>query len=180
MNLEKLNPWNWFKHEEAAANKPMEVSESSAGPFDVRRDNPIVRLHQDLDRLFDQALRGFGFPSVWSNEVSRTFHPTLNVSSNDKTYQVSLELPGMSQSDIEIEVQGDALLIHGEKKHEERESDEHYYRVERRYGSFRRVLALPDDANAEEIKASMRDGVLELRIPRRATSKRDSKRITIS
>lgn len=191
MNLQKLNPWNWFKHEEA--------SSSSEGQIPVRRSssnnlippsasaagNPMMQLHREIDRLFDETFRGFGLRSLpkpfdWAGTVEdTTFRPSLNVSSDEKSYEVSLEAPGMTKSDLSLDIKGDVLTIRGEKREEQEDRERHFYRVERRYGMFQRVLSLPDDADIDAIEASMKDGVLKVRIPRREVAEGTVKKVEI-
>ncbi|MGH8550331.1 MAG: Hsp20/alpha crystallin family protein [Methylococcales bacterium] len=109
-----------------------------------------------------------------------SFRPNLNVSSDDKSYQITLETPGMLESDLSIEVSGDVLIIHGQKQEEKEDKDRHFYRIERSYGSFQRTLAQPEDSASEAITAKLKDGVLELTIPRKTVPKRQVKKITIS
>ena len=86
----------------------------------------------------------------------------------------------MSESDLTIEVKNDVLTIGGHKEDKTEKRDKHYYRVERSSGSFQRTLSLPDDANAEEISADLKNGVLKLSIPRREAAREDVKKISIS
>ena len=73
-------------------------------------------------------------------------------------YTITLEAPGMEQKDLSIELKDSTLYIKGKKQQKQEEKDKNYYRVERHYGSFERVLANPDDGNADEIEASMKNG----------------------
>lgn len=170
MELSKINPWNWFKHEEPS------VSEHA---IPVKREDypaqtgvsDIWQLHREMDRLFDEAFRGFGLPSrglnsLFSAKDSAAFRPSLNVASDDKQYRVSLEAPGLAQEDIKLELKGQTLFIQGEKRLEKEDKDQHYYRIERRYGQFQRTLDLPDDVVLDKIEASMKNGVLTIVLPR--------------
>lgn len=186
MDLQRLNPWNWFKHEEpqpGGAQIPVKRSDKESGMSQY----PMQQLHQQIDRLFEDAFRGFGFPSIgsqlgepgrWLN--SQDFRPSLNVSSDSKSYQITLEAPGMNEEDLAVEVSGDVLTISGQKQEEKESKEKHFYRIERSYGNFQRTLSLPDDANADEIQASMKNGVLSLVIPRRTAVDTQVKKITIS
>ncbi|WP_111640314.1 Hsp20/alpha crystallin family protein [Marinimicrobium alkaliphilum] len=191
MKLEKLKPWNWLKHEDegAASSAPVPVKR---GETDVANTSaptggghPIWQLHREIDRLFDSAFRDFGFPSL-SHQLDdfpgwggQHFRPNLDVSSDDKTYRIAIEAPGLKREDISLELRGDALVVSGSKREESEDKDRHYYRVERRYGSFQRVLSLPEDAKAEAIEAQMRDGILEITIPRTEVAPESVKRIDI-
>jgi HSP20 family protein len=81
------------------------------------------------------------------------------------------ELPGMKVDDIEIEVDDNVLTLKGERTFEEKIDDERYYRVERRYGSFQRSLALPQGVKADEIQATYEDGVLQVTVPKAEAEK---------
>ena len=83
-------------------------------------------------------------------------------------YEISIEVPGMSASDVAIELRGGSLYVHGEKQERSEERERYYYRVERSSGRFERVLSLPEDADPDGIRASLDNGVLTIRIPRRA------------
>ncbi len=187
MNLEKLNPWNWFKHEENAA-KPHQVPVIH-GESGVSSPSSLLRMQRDMDRWFDEAFGSFGMPSMGSGLFSRDwpsteavslYRPQVDVSGDANRYEIVLDVPDMSESDLSIEVKDDVLIIKGEKEDRREDKDRHYYRVERSYGSFQRTLSLPDDANADEIDAELKNGVLRLEIPRRETLTRDAKQIPIS
>ena len=86
----------------------------------------------------------------------------------------------MSDSDLSIEVSGDALIIQGREQEESESNDRHFYRIERSYGNFHRTLALPEDSDSDAIRASLKDGVLELTVPRKSMAERDVKKIAIN
>ena len=86
---------------------------------------------------------------------------------------------GLAQNDLSIELKNRVLLIKGSKQEEQEKKDQHYYRKERRYGSFQRVLAVPDDADIDGIQASMNKGVLTIKIPRHEAGLSNIKKITI-
>ncbi|AJQ93877.1 Hsp20/alpha crystallin family protein [Gynuella sunshinyii] len=185
MDLQRINPWNWFKHEEQSQ-LPINKTDPSI-LSGSRSEYPLLSMHQEMDRWFDNALRQFGFPSLSSrlgDEVGRLvkadFRPKLDISSDEKSYQISLEAPGMKQDDMNIQLKDGVLTITGQKQEEKEEKDRHYYRVERSYGSFCRTLAVPHDVIEEEIQASMKDGVLKLTLPRReGVEEHDVKKIEI-
>ncbi len=187
MDMKKLNPWNWLKHEEKQDQK--EMIPIKHGEY-MQAHHPLtnmMQLHSEIDRLFDDAFRGFPLlsrSSLWDQMMSDDFMPTfranVNVASDDKQYTITLEAPGMEQNDLSIELKDHALFIKGNKQQEQEEKDKHFYRVERHYGSFERVLAIPEDSNADEISASMKNGVLTITISRRELPKSDVKKIEIN
>ncbi len=179
MKLEKLNPWNWFKHEESHAQQE---------PLPVRREDatslhsaPIMRLQREFDQLFEQAFQALGLPAFKSSSVAgrMDFRPSVDISGSEHNYEIALDVPGMAREDIDIEVRGDRLLIQGRKEATRENKEAQYYRIERSYGAFQRTLALPDDANVDDITAELKDGVLRLRIARKALPRSESKRIEI-
>ncbi len=188
MNLEKLKPWNWFKHEEGGngGNQVPVSRERSTGQSLGKGPVALMSLHHEMDRWFEDALRSFGMPGFEPKKQTDAgfpgyFRPQIDVSGDDNCYEISLDVPGLTESDLTLEVKDDVLTIKGQKEESSEDKDKHYYRIERSYGSFQRTLALPDDANADEIKASLDKGVLKLEVPRRAAVvKEDVKRISIS
>jgi HSP20 family protein len=191
MNLEKLKPWNWFKHEESDTGEGSQipVSRSEAENLPLAGRDSLMSLHRDIDRWFEDAFKSFGMSSLDSNLQSRAmpgislsniYRPQIDVSGDTNCYEINLEVPGLTESDISLEVKDDVLTIKGKKEERSEDKDKHYYRVERSYGSFQRTLALPDDAIGDEIKANLDKGVLRLEIPRRETPDQEVKRISIN
>ena len=187
MDIKKLAPWNWFKKEEEddGSAVPVKRKESRSPLNDGVSSHPLVLLHREMDRLFENALRGFGLSSI-SNELftplssSGLLKPELDVAVTDKEYSITVEVPGVSDKDVKIEIVGNTMTIRGEKKQEKAEEEKDYYRVERSYGSFQRVLSLPEDANQDDVKATFKNGVLTIKMPRNALpTKTDVKKIEI-
>jgi HSP20 family protein len=92
--------------------------------------------------------------------------PAMDVREEGEQIVVEMELAGVRQDDVEIEVENGALTVSGQRQQEQRDESGRQIRVERRFGSFTRTLPLPQGTDEESIKAQMRDGVLELRIPK--------------
>lgn len=187
MDLEKLKPWNWFKHEEGAnGGQQIPVSREDADSMPLGRGGSLMSLHRDMDRWFEDAFKSFGMPVLQSRGggaagLAQLYRPQIDISGDDNCYQISLDVPGLTESDLSLEVRDDVLTIKGQKEEKSESKDKHYYRMECSYGSFQRTLALPDDANADEIKANLDKGVLKLEIPRRvAAAEQGVKRISIS
>jgi HSP20 family protein len=105
--------------------------------------------------------------------------PTLDLGATDKEYTVTVEIPGVDEKDLKLEIDNNTMTIWGEKKQEKEEKTKNYYRQERFYGSFKRVLSLPEDANQDDIKATFTQGVLTVTMPRKAMPEPDVKRIEI-
>ena len=116
IDFKKLAPWNWFKkeHEEqqSTASLPVQRNELpvAGGPV-----SPILQLHREIDRLFDDAFRGFGFPALamprWPSDWPGMLKPALDIQETDKQYKISLEVPGVEEKDIQITLDNDVLLV---------------------------------------------------------------------
>lgn len=108
--------------------------------------------------------------------------PKLDVHGDDKQYSVTVEVPGVDQEAIKISLHDDALIISGEKKCEQKTDDTEHgcFHSERSYGSFQRVLGLPEDADRENISAAQKNGVLTVVIPRKTPESRAAREISIS
>ena len=132
----------------------------------------VSQLHDDIDRLFGGFLGRDFFPDFFTKN-DMTLMPQIDVKSDDKAYTMSVELPGVAPEDVKVEVNGNMLTVSGEKKEEVKENGKTHVQ-ERRYGSFMRSMTLPEDADAENVKAVTKNGVLSLEIPRKAESKAKS------
>lgn len=152
--------------------------------------HPMFQIHREMGRLIEDAFRVFGFPtttllsglnlpatSIWRHDNG--IRPGLNSSSDESCYEISLEVPGLNESDVSIEVRGGVLNISEQKLEQVEDKDRHFYRVECSFGTFQRSLSLPDDANSDEIQASMKDGVLRLVVPRFKAPGSEVKKIAI-
>ena len=106
--------------------------------------------------------------------------PTLDLGATDKAYTVTVEIPGVDEKDVKLEIANDILTIRGEKRQETEEKEKNYYRLERSYGSFQRVLSLPEDIDQDGVKASFNRGVLTVTMPRKALPKSDVRQIAIN
>jgi HSP20 family protein len=176
-DLKKWAPWNWFKKEQdadqGAGNVPVAKTNLSTNPPSPSLD-PLLQLHREVDRLFDDAFRGFGgrwprltLPTV-ASEWRGLLRPALDIQESDKQYRITLEVPGVEEKDIQLTLDDDVLWIRGEKRQEQEHKDGQFHRVERSYGSFQRALNLPEDANQDDIKASFKNGVLTVTIDKRS------------
>ncbi len=140
--------------------------------------NPFFALQQEIDRLFEGFSRGFaGFPSSFAGFPSRELMPSMDLSETDKEIEITAELPGLEEKDIQLNVADNVLTIRGEKKNEREETKKDYHLIERSYGSFTRSVQLPDGVNAENIKAVMSKGILKVTVPKPAPAQ--SKKIDI-
>ena len=138
--------------------------------------NPFMSLQREIDRLFDDFTRGFpSFPAFGNGKAD--LMPSTDVTETDKDIEITAELPGLEEKDVQINVADNLLTIRGEKKAEKEEKDKNYRLVERSYGSFERTLDLPNGVNPDAIKASITKGVLTVTVPKPAPAQ--SKKIEV-
>lgn len=122
-------------------------------------------LHRDIDRAIDDMFQNFGRFGTSYETVA--FSPHLDVSEDDRNYMVAVELPGMKEKDIDLEIKEGNLLIRGEKKFEHDEKTKQgYHLVERSYGSFLRTIPLGFDVDPDAIDATYEAGVLKIVVPK--------------
>lgn len=151
-------------------------------PFIPLQDYPFMDLRRDIEQLFDDFSRGFGIERFSPALRERTFNPRVDVSETDKEIRVTAELPGLQEKEIELSITDDSLTIKGEKKEEKEEKEEQkgYYRMERTYGSFTRVIALPSEVQTDKAKASFKNGVLSIEMPKKPEATSNKRTIPIT
>jgi HSP20 family protein len=135
----------------------------------------LTRWERDMERMmddfFDRRMRPW-WPERWlRTEGFTTNVPALDVFEEKDELVVKAELPGMEKDNVEVNLTDHTLTIKGEKKKEEEVKEEKYYRSERSYGSFVRTLQLPADVQSDKVKASFKNGVLEVRLPKTEEAK---------
>jgi HSP20 family protein len=126
---------------------------------------------REIDRMFDAF---FG----QSEQQARRWVPPMDLVEADDHFVLKADLPGLTESDVNIEVQDGSLTISGERKAEHTQEERGWYRIERAFGSFNRSLTLPDGVDPDRIEASFSHGVLEVRIPK--PEERKPRRIAIA
>jgi HSP20 family protein len=130
----------------------------------------LASLQSEMNRLFNGFFDG-------ERDVARRWTPAMDLMEAQDHLLLKADLPGLSEDDVQIEVQDNVLTVSGERKAEREDKGEGYYRVERAFGSFSRSLTLPDGVDADQIDASFDKGVLQVRIPK--PEERKPRRISI-
>jgi HSP20 family protein len=130
----------------------------------------LTTFRREMDRLFERFLGGF--PSLDISAVGEM--PRLDLAETKDNVTVKAELPGLEAKDLEISISGQTLTIKGEKKQEKEEKDEHRHLIERSYGAFSRTVALPAPVASDKIKATFKNGVLTITLPKTEDAKRKS------
>jgi len=140
---------------------------------------PLQSLQRQVNRLFDDFFIGFDLRSFAAMERAGEFTPRVDVRENEKAFTVTAELPGMDEKDLDVMLSADSLTIKGEKKHEKEEKSESYYRMERSYGSFHRVIPLPQEIDVKKVEASFTKGILTVNLPKTARAKEKTKKVPV-
>jgi HSP20 family protein len=147
------------------------------GPFEM-----LNALRDEMDRFWRDPLRvgplAFPFGSVTTS--ANEFMPRVDVYEQDNTIVVTAELPGLTKDDVQVELDDDGLVIRGKTQAQREVKEDAYYRAERSFGAFFRRLPVPFEVQPEQIRASMTDGVLEVRIPRPVESRTEPKKIPVT
>jgi HSP20 family protein len=139
MALRDLIPWN---------NGSRDVSSYHS------QGNPLLAMHREMNRLFDEAFRAFDIGTSGSQAMS---WPSVEVNEPDKEVKVVAELPGLEENDVAVELANGVLTISGEKKSETEDKERRF--SERYYGRFERSIPI-DDVDQDKVGASFKDGVL--------------------
>ena len=134
---------------------------------------PLANLRDEMDRLFESWTASFEmepfFRPLLRPELAETFfHPRLDVVETDKGLALRAELPGIEETDVEIELMKDRIVLKGEKKLAKEEKKEGYYRKECQFGAFYREVPLPWEVDTEKVAAaaSFKNGVLTVDVPK--------------
>jgi HSP20 family protein len=127
----------------------------------------LNQLHQEVNRLFDAPWAGLADVSA----ADSSWTPAVDIRENDASYLIHADVPGVDPKDIEVTLEHGILTIAGERKAESESESDGYRRVERLRGRFVRSFALPDTADAEKVDAKVKDGVLEVVINKKESSK---------
>jgi len=127
--------------------------------------DPFTALQREIDRLFDDFTRGWPtMPTCRSPDLA----PSTDVVETEREFEITAELPGLEEKDVEVNVADRILTIRGEKKAEKEEKNKNYRMFERSYGSFSRSLELPEGIDPNAITASITNGVLKVTVPKSA------------
>ena len=162
MNMRDLIPWG---------------RGGSQAPSLARNDQavPFLTLHREMNRLFDEAFRSFDTPSLFGRMPA---WPSVEIGETDQEVRVTAELPGMDEKDVEVMLDGDALVLRGEKRAEAQDKERQF--SERFYGRFERRIPLGFEIEEDKVAASFRNGVLTVILPKSARAQEKAKRIPIN
>jgi HSP20 family protein len=154
-------------------------------PAFTRTWHPFESLHREIDRLFDDFNSGFRWPfgrSLFEPmrwEMTWPTMPAVDVVETEKAYEVTADLPGMDEKNIEVKVADGVLTIKGEKQQEKEEKKKDYYLQERSFGSYQRSFELPEGVDSDKIEASFKKGVLVVTLPKKPEVQKSAKKIEV-
>ncbi|MBU9374829.1 Hsp20/alpha crystallin family protein [Burkholderia multivorans] len=163
MDFRNLIPWNRDRNVPAVRQR--------------EDDHPVLALHREMNRLFDDFFRSFDMPARFGSSLASSFGwPNIELNESDDAITVVAELPGLEQKDIDVSLDHDVLTIRGEKKGG---STGAVY-SERWQGAFQRSVQLSPDADPEKVAASFRNGVLTVTIAKRPDAQSRVRRIPVN
>jgi HSP20 family protein len=163
MNVRDIIPWS-------RSTQPL------ARSFD---SDPFLSLHREMNRLFDNVLRGFDTPQLQGRAVAQlgAGWPKLEIADSGKVVTISAEVPGMDENDIEILLDDGTLTIRGEKTSATEDKDKQF--SEHFYGKFERRIALDGAIDSAHVTAGFKNGVLTVTLPKPEPAAGNTKRIAI-
>jgi HSP20 family protein len=143
-------------------------------------NDPFLAMRREMNRLFDDVFDGFGLPSAFGPVLRQMpAAPKIDVSETDNEIQITAEMPGIDQNDVEVLLEDDRLIIRGEKKEKREDKDRNYHVRERVQGAFSRTLPLPFAPDPNQVKAEFRNGVMTITIPKPQEVKQKQHRIEV-
>jgi len=128
----------------------------------------FVTLQDRMNRLFRDS---YGNENREEALTTTTFAPPVDVYEDEHNVTLKIEVPGIEEKDIDVQIENNTLTVHGERKFEREEKEENYRRVERQYGSFTRTFTLPTTVDADKVQANYEKGVLKIQLPKKAEAK---------
>jgi HSP20 family protein len=159
---------------------------SSSMPQALR---PFESLRREVDRLFEDFAGGiwrspfgrsyFDIEPAWRFSRSMNAIPAIDVSETGQAYEITAELPGMDEKNVEVKVADGILTIRGEKQEEKEEKGKDYHLSERSFGSFQRAFQVPENVDVDKINASFKKGVLTVTLPKSAEAQKSEKKIEV-
>jgi HSP20 family protein len=172
---------------ETVTKLPVGKEEKADRPAEWR---PFESLRREVDRLFEDFQLGswrspfgrslFDVQPFWRGEVGWGRAPAVDVVEKEKAYEITAELPGMDESNIDVKFSDGTLTIKGEKRDKKEDKQKDYYLSERHYGSFQRSFGVPDGVDADKIEADFKNGVLTVTLPKTEQAQKSEKKIAIN
>ena len=153
-------------------------STNSIIPFGRSRiSDDALSFQRDMNNLMNSFLTRWdvGFPAT----IEMAYYPSVDIKEKENKYVIDADVPGLSESDLEMDFKNNVLTLKGEKKSESETKDASSVCIERSYGSFRREIAFDDEVDSESIKAELKNGVLHVELAKKEKTKQSTKKIAI-
>ncbi len=175
---------------EPGSRVPVKTEEKPAGRFPAFPTlRPFESLRREIDRLFEDFDRDFwrlpfrrsifDVEPFWRRELTWGVAPTVDIVEKKNAYEVTAELPGMDEKNIEVKLANGGLTIRGVKQERKEEETEEYRLHERRFGTFERRFEMPEGVDTEKVEASFKNGILTLKLPKKPEAIRSEKKIEV-
>lgn len=176
---------------EAATKLPVKTEDKKVAENGgaVQAWRPFESLRREVDRLFENFDRDlwrspfsrsvFDIEPLWRRELKLAATPAVDIIEKDNAYEVTAELPGMDEKNIEVKLDNGGLTIKGEKQEEKEEKRKGYHLQERSFGSFERYFAVPEGVDADKIEASFKKGLLTVTLPKKPEAQKPAKKIDV-
>ena len=136
----------------------------------------FTTVQDRLNRLFRESY-GEGREEALTTS---TFAPPVDVYEDEHNVMLKIEVPGIDEKDIDVQIENNTLTVHGERKFEKEEKEENFRRVERQYGSFTRSFTLPNTVDAEQVQAHYDKGILKIQLAKKAEAKPKQIKVNVS
>jgi len=166
---------------------PVKTEKTSVPTLQTWR--PFEGLRREVERLFDEFDGGFwrspfrrslfDTAPFWRTEPTWPSAPVVDIAETEKCYEITAELPGMDEKNIEVKLADGVLSIKGEKRAEKEEKKKDYYLSERSFGSFQRAFQVPEGVDSNKIEATFTNGVLTVTLPKSAEAQKAEKKIAV-
>lgn len=162
------------------------VPEAKSAPLRVWE--PFESLRREIEHVFDTFGSDFWRrPSqpiltkerAWLPQMTFPISPAVDVTEKDTAFEITAELPGLDEKDVDVSVANGILTLKGEKKEEKEEKQKDYYLSERRYGSFQRSFPLPDGVDSDKIEAVFKKGLLSVTLPKTPEAQNNKRKIDV-
>ena len=142
-------------------------------------EDALHSLQRGISSLFDDVARRMQLNGEWLPFGGSSFTPRVDVTEDEHVVTVVADMPGMDERGIDVSLSGSLLTLTGEKKHESEKRDGDYYRSERAFGAFRRVIQLPCEVDPERVDATFKNGVLTVTLHKSAAAQAQRHKIAI-
>jgi HSP20 family protein len=146
----------------------------------ITRWDPFQELNLITDRMNRLFQDSFGSSNRDEALTTSSFVPPVDIYEDEHNITLKIEVPGIEQKDIDVRLENNTLMVRGERKFEKEEKEENFHRVERRYGSFFRAFTLPNTVDAESVSADYDNGVLKIKLAKKAEAKPKQIKVNVS